>query len=93
MKMNVMSGGLASVVVMAAVVAGAAEPVKVRLWPEGAPGAKGDSDTDQPFVEVWRAEAANDSSLPVARTAMRSMSAVKAEAAPGGTFNARSMLA
>lgn len=61
MKMNVMSGGLASVVVMAAVVAGAAEPVKVRLWPEGAPGAKGDSDTDQPFVEVWRAEAANAS--------------------------------
>ena len=27
-----------------------AEPVKVRLWPDGAPGAKGQEDNDQPFV-------------------------------------------
>ena len=33
---------------------GAAGPEKIRLWPEGAPGAKGDADIDQPFVEVWR---------------------------------------
>lgn len=32
-----------------------AEPAKVRLWPEGAPGAKGDADKDQPFVYVWSA--------------------------------------
>lgn len=41
--------------------AGAAEPVKVRLWPEGAPGAKGDADSDQPFVEVWQADTATAS--------------------------------
>ncbi|MES2507564.1 MAG: alpha/beta hydrolase, partial [Verrucomicrobiota bacterium] len=33
----------------------AAEPAKVRLWPEGAPGAKGQEDKDQPFVYVWPA--------------------------------------
>lgn len=32
-----------------------AEPTKVRLWPDGAPGAKGDEDKDQPFVHVWPA--------------------------------------
>lgn len=32
-----------------------AEPAKVRLWPEGAPGAKGDIDKDQPFINVWPA--------------------------------------
>jgi acetyl esterase/lipase len=32
-----------------------AEPAKVRLWPEGAPGAKGDTDKDQPFINVWPA--------------------------------------
>lgn len=33
------------------------EPEKVRLWPQGAPLAKGQEDKDQPFVEVWRAPA------------------------------------
>ena len=32
-----------------------AESAKVRLWPEGAPGAKGQEDKDQPFVYVWPA--------------------------------------
>lgn len=32
-----------------------AEPAKVRLWPEGAPGAKDDTDKDQPFINVWPA--------------------------------------
>ena len=32
-----------------------AEPAKVRLWPDGAPGAKGQEDKDQPFVYVWPA--------------------------------------
>lgn len=32
-----------------------AEPVKVKLWPEGAPGAKGNEDKDQPFINVWAA--------------------------------------
>lgn len=32
-----------------------AEPAKVRLWPDGAPGAKGDEDKDQPFINVWPA--------------------------------------
>jgi acetyl esterase/lipase len=49
---------LACVGLMMVIEAGAAEPVKVRLWPEGAPGAKGDADIDQPFVEVWQAAAA-----------------------------------
>jgi acetyl esterase/lipase len=31
------------------------EPAKVRLWPDGAPGAKGNEDKDQPFVNVWPA--------------------------------------
>ncbi len=48
---------LACVGLMMVIEAGAAEPVKVRLWPEGAPGAKGDADIDQPFVEVWQAAA------------------------------------
>ncbi|SKA96840.1 Acetyl esterase/lipase [Prosthecobacter debontii] len=33
----------------------AAEPTKVRLWPDGAPGAKGNEDKDQPFIYVWSA--------------------------------------
>jgi len=32
-----------------------AEPTKVKLWPDGAPGAKGTEDKDQPFVNVWPA--------------------------------------
>ncbi|WP_395743136.1 alpha/beta hydrolase [Prosthecobacter sp.] len=32
-----------------------AEPTKVKLWPEGAPGAKGTEDKDQPFINVWPA--------------------------------------
>lgn len=32
-----------------------AEPEKVRLWPDGAPGAKGDEDKDQPFLLLWPA--------------------------------------
>lgn len=32
-----------------------AEPTKVKLWPEGAPGAKGNEDKDQPFINVWAA--------------------------------------
>ena len=32
-----------------------AEPAKVRLWQEGAPGAKGNEDKDQPFINVWPA--------------------------------------
>lgn len=32
-----------------------AEPTKVRLWPDGAPGAKGNEDKDQPFINVWSA--------------------------------------
>jgi acetyl esterase/lipase len=32
-----------------------AEPTKVKLWPEGAPGAKGTEDKDQPFINVWAA--------------------------------------
>lgn len=45
----------------------AAEPERVPLWPEGAPGARGDADTDQPFVEIWRpvAAAANGSAFVV----------------------------
>ncbi|HRH96497.1 MAG TPA: alpha/beta hydrolase, partial [Prosthecobacter sp.] len=31
------------------------EPAKVRLWPDGAPGAKGNEDKDQPFINVWPA--------------------------------------
>ena len=32
-----------------------AEPTKVKLWPEGAPLAKGNEDKDQPFINVWSA--------------------------------------
>jgi len=32
-----------------------AEPTKVKLWPDGAPGAKGNEDKDQPFINVWSA--------------------------------------
>ncbi|MBE2284262.1 MAG: alpha/beta hydrolase [Prosthecobacter sp.] len=32
-----------------------AEPAKVKLWPDGAPLAKGNEDKDQPFVYVWPA--------------------------------------
>ena len=33
----------------------AAEPEKIRLWPQGAPGAKGQEDKDQPFLLCWPA--------------------------------------
>jgi acetyl esterase/lipase len=33
----------------------AAEPSKVPLWPAGAPGARGNEDKDQPFIDVWPA--------------------------------------
>lgn len=36
----------------------AAEPQRVPLWPEGAPGARGQAETDQPFVDVWPADPA-----------------------------------
>lgn len=51
---------LAAVCVVALSVASAAvaEPVKIRLWAEGAPAAKGDAGTDQPFVDVWQADPA-----------------------------------
>jgi acetyl esterase/lipase len=39
-----------------AATARAAEPVKMRLWPDGAPGATGDTDADQPFVQIWQAD-------------------------------------
>ena len=32
-----------------------AEPPKVLLWPNGAPGAHGNEPTDQPWVDVWQA--------------------------------------
>jgi acetyl esterase/lipase len=32
-----------------------AEPARVRLWPDGAPLAKGNEDKDQPFIDVWSA--------------------------------------
>ena len=35
----------------------AAEPEKVPLWPQGAPGARGASDTDQPYLLCWPAPA------------------------------------
>ncbi len=35
----------------------AAEPEKIPLWPQGAPGAKGDTDADQPFLLCWPAPA------------------------------------
>lgn len=44
----------AALVVVSGLTATAAEPEKVRLWPAGAPGATGEADADQPFVEVWR---------------------------------------
>src|SRR6476659_9601099 len=36
----------------------AAEPAKLSLWPNGAPGAKGSEPTDQPWVDVWPADKA-----------------------------------
>jgi acetyl esterase/lipase len=36
----------------------AAEPERVRLWPQGAPMAKGETEQDQPFVDIWQADAA-----------------------------------
>ncbi|MCA1963441.1 MAG: alpha/beta hydrolase [Prosthecobacter sp.] len=33
-----------------------AEPAKVRLWPQGAPQARGQEDKDQPFLQIWPAE-------------------------------------
>lgn len=46
--------------IVAALAAGAAaaDPERVRLWADGAPGAKGEADTDQPFVTIWRADPA-----------------------------------
>ncbi len=32
-----------------------AQPEKVLLWPDGAPGAHGKTDDDQPFFDVWKA--------------------------------------
>jgi acetyl esterase/lipase len=46
------------IVVSLASGAEAAGPEKVRLWPDGAPAAKGDADADQPFVEIWKADPA-----------------------------------
>src|SRR5690606_6212091 len=40
--------------------AAAAEfPEPVRLWPDGAPGAKGDEEVDKPTIRIYRAEAPN----------------------------------
>lgn len=36
----------------------AAEVPKLPLWPDGAPGAKGNTDKDQPWVDVWLADKA-----------------------------------
>jgi acetyl esterase/lipase len=33
----------------------AADPEKIPLWPQGAPGAKGTEDKDQPFLLAWPA--------------------------------------
>lgn len=43
------------------------EPVKVPLWPQGAPGARGQEDQDQPFLLCWPAsgETANGSAFVV----------------------------
>lgn len=54
---------LQSVVVLlfaafAAVPVRADEAQRERLWPANAPMAKGDAESDQPFVDVWRADAA-----------------------------------
>lgn len=46
---------ICSAVLFASITGNAAEPAKVRLWPEGAPLAKGNEDIDQPFVYVWPA--------------------------------------
>ncbi len=40
---------------LAATASFAAEPPKLPLWPQGAPGAKGQTDKDQPWVDVWLA--------------------------------------
>ena len=37
--------------------AAAAEPEVLLLWPQGAPGAKGDRPEDKPQITVWRPEA------------------------------------
>jgi acetyl esterase/lipase len=42
------------VVFCVATAAAAAEPGVVVLWPEGAPGAKGDRPEDKPQITVWR---------------------------------------
>ncbi len=46
---------LVGVLVLSAVSVFSAEPEKVPLWPQGAPGAKGQEDKDQPFLLCWRA--------------------------------------
>jgi acetyl esterase/lipase len=46
-----------SLLLLTVLSASATEPEKVRLWPQGAPLAKGQEDKDQPFVNVWRAPA------------------------------------
>lgn len=40
---------------LCAVVSLAGEPAKIPLWPDGAPGAKGTEDKDQPFLLAWPA--------------------------------------
>lgn len=50
--------GLSSLSIMWAGGAPAAEPQRVPLWAEGAPGARGQAEADQPFVDVWPADAA-----------------------------------
>lgn len=47
--------------------AAAAEPEKVPLWPQGAPGARGQEDKDQPFLLCWPApkETANGAAFVV----------------------------
>lgn len=46
---------VASCLLLLSLASALAEPAKVRLWPEGAPGARGDSDKDQPYLLVWPA--------------------------------------
>src|SRR4051812_35204317 len=46
---------LLSLVTVTATVPAFADPAKIPLWPDGAPGAQGQEDKDQPFVEAWLA--------------------------------------
>lgn len=49
--------GLMLVVLSLAAASQAQEPTVVKLWPNGAPLAKGDSDKDQPTLTLWPAPA------------------------------------